>query len=239
MAKLGDFLGGILSNINDARVNSDIQSIKIANEYSKNDLLKHFAVPRMRFDKVEVNIPIAISELVEKNQKIFEPIDNKSFSSKTYQQILKSLSVRRLSKNASNTLRTTIGEQIQLAEARIKSNQVENVLEDFSKNIALKIVELADLIFKDSKRKNLNKDELFQLQNTIAKELQESLKDEIKFSSEKKVLESIEVIVEAHKLREVNPENIIMIKMIVSEHGMEWVDMENINGDVVTKLMPE
>jgi hypothetical protein len=239
MAKLGDFLGGILSGISDARVNSDIQSVKIADEYSKNDLLKHFAVPRMRFDKVEVNVPVAISELIEKSQKIYEPIDNKSFSSKAYQQILKSLLVSSLPNEVSKTLKTTIAEHIHLAEAKIRVNQIENVLEDFSKNIALKIVDLADLIFQGSERKKLNRDELILLQNTITKGLQESLKDEIKLNSENKVLESLEVIVEAHKLHDIKPENIIMIKMTVSEHGMEWVDMENINGDIVTKLMPE
>lgn len=239
MAKLGAFLGGILSSISDARVNSDIQSIKIADEYAKNDLLKHFAVPRMRFDKVEVNVPVAISELIEKSQKVYEPIDNKSFSTKAYQQILKSLLVSSLPSDVSKTLKTTIAEHIHLAEAKIRVNQIENVLEDFSKNIALKIVDLADLIFKDSERKKLNRDELLQLQNTIAKGLQESLRDEIKFNSENKVLESLEVIVESHKLRDVKPENIIMIKMTVTEQAMEWVNMENINGDVVTKLMPE
>lgn len=239
MAKLGAFLGGILSSISDARVNSDIQSVKIADEYAKNDLLKHFAVPRMRFDKVEVNVPVAISELIEKSQKVYEPIDNKSFSSKAYQQILKSLLVSSLPNDVSKTLKTTIAEHIHLTEAKIRVNQIENVLEDFSQNIALKIVDLADVIFKDSERKKLNRDELLQLQNTIDKGLQESLKDEIKFNSENKVLESLEVIVESHKLRDIKPENIIMIKMTVTEQAMEWVNMENINGDVVTKLMPE
>lgn len=239
MAKLGTFLGGILSSISDARVNSDIQSVKIADEYAKNDLLKHFAIPRMRFDKVEVNVPVAICELIEKSRKVYEPIDNKSFSSKAYQQILKSLLVSSLPSDVSKTLKTTISEHIHLAEAKIRVNQIENVLEDFSQNIALKIVDLADLIFKDSERKKLNRDELLQLQNTIAKGLQESLKDEIKLDSENKILEFLDVIVEAHRLRDVKPEHIIMIKMTVTEQGMEWVNMENINGDVVTKLMPE
>jgi len=239
MAKLSDFLGGLVSSISDARVNSDIQSLKIAEEYAKNDLLKHFAVPRMRVDKVELNIPVAIDKLLEKSQKVYEPIDNKSFSAKAYQQILKSLAVNNLSNEVSKTLRTDIAEHIHLLEAKIRVNQIENALEDFSKNIALKVIEFADLIFKEDKRKKLNRDELSKLQSNIVKGLQSSLKDEIKFKSENKVLESLQVIVEADKLREVKPENVIMIKMTVSEQGMEWIKMENIDGEVVTKLMPE
>jgi hypothetical protein len=239
MANLGEFLGALLKSISNARVNSDIQSVKIAEEYAKNDLLKHFAAPSIRVKEVQFEIPVAFNELIEKSQKVYEPIDNKSFSSKAYKQILKSLTLSSLPSDVSKTLKTTIAEHIHLVEAKIRVNQIENVLEDFSKNIALKIVDLADLIFKDSERKKLNRDELLILQNTITKELQESLKDEIKFKSENKVLESLEVIIEADKLREIKPGNLIMIKMTVSEQGMEWVNMENINGDVVTKLMPE
>jgi len=239
MAKLSDFLGGLVSSISDARVNSDIQSLKIAEEYAKNDLLKHFAVPRMRVDKVELNIPVAIDKLLEKSQKVYEPIDNKSFSAKAYQQILKSLAVNNLSNEVSKTLRTDIAEHIHLLEAKIRVNQIENALEDFSKSIALKVINLKDIIFQETKRKPLSKDELSKLQNNIVKGLQASLKDEIKFKSETKVLESLQVIVEADKLREVKPENVIMIKMTISEQGMEWIKMENIDGEVVTKLMPE
>jgi len=35
------------------------------------------------------------------------------------------------------------------------------------------------------------------------------------------------------------PENMIIIKMTVSEQGMEWISMENNKGEIVTKLMPE
>ena len=239
MAKLSEFLGVLVSSISDARVNSDIQSLKIAEEYAKNDLLKHFAVPRMRVDKVELKIPVDIDELLEKKETVYEPIDNKSFSAKAYQQILKSLAVNNLSNEVSKTLRTDIAEHIHLLEAKIRVNQIENALEDFSKNIALKVIEFADLIFKEDKRKKLNRDELSKLQSNIVKGLQSSLKDEIKFKSENKVLESLQVIVEADKLREVKPENVIMIKMTVSEQSMEWIKMENIDGEVVTKLMPE
>jgi len=239
MAKLSEFLGVLVSSISDARVKSDIQSVKIAEEYAKNDLLKHFAVPRMRVDKVELNIPVAIDELLEKKETVYEPIDNKSFSSIAYQQILKCLAVSKLSDEVSKTLRTDIAEHIHLLEAKIRVNQIENALEDFSKSIALKVINLKDIIFQETKRKPLSKDELSKLQNNIVKGLQASLKDEIKFKSETKVLESLQVIVEADKLREVKPENVIMIKMTVSEQGMEWIKMENIDGEVVTKLMPE
>lgn len=239
MAKLSDFLGGLVSSISDARVNSDIQTVKIAEEYAKNDFLKHFAVPRMRVDKVELNIPIAIDKILENNHKVYEPIDNKSFSSKAYQQILTSLGVDKMSDEVSKTLRTDVAEYLNLLEAKLKVNQTENALEDFSKSIALKVMELKDLIFKDPKRKPLTRDEISKLQNNMVNGLLATLKDEIKYKSESKALDSLQVIVEADKLREIKPENIIMIKMTISEQGMEWVKMENSDGEIISKLMPE
>jgi hypothetical protein len=88
MAKLSDFLGRLVSSISDARVNSDMQSVEIAKEYANDELLKHFAVPRMRIDKVEINIPVAIDKLSEGNQEVYKLIDNKRFSSTAYRIIV-------------------------------------------------------------------------------------------------------------------------------------------------------
>ena len=239
MAKLSDFLGGLVSSICDARVKSDIQSVKIAEEYSRDNLLQHFAVPRMRVDKVELNIPVAIDTLFEKMQEIYEPIDSNRFSAKTYQLILKSLEVTTLSKEHLDTLNTTIAENIKLLELKIRVDQIESGLKEVSQNIASKVVGLVNAIYEESERRKLTKLQLSNLKKALVLELQSALKNEIILKSETKVLESLQVIVEADKLREVKPENIIMIKMTISEQGMEWVKMENNKGEVITKLMPE
>lgn len=239
MVKLSDFLGGLVSSISDARVYSDIQSVKIAEEYAKNDLLKHFAIPRMRVDKVEINIPVAVEKLIEKSRNVYEPIDNVKFSSIAYQQILKTLVVTNLPSEISKTLKTSIADNIHLLESKIRLNQTENVLQDFANNVAQKVIESTELIFQGEKRKRTTKGEILNLQGNLANELQSALKDQIKFQTENKDLESIQVIVEADRLREINPQNFIIIKMTVSEQGMEWVKMQNGNGELDTKLMPE
>lgn len=240
MAKLSDFLGGLISGISDARVNSDLQSLKIAENYAKDDLLKHFAVPRMRVVNVELNIPVAIDKLLEKNQKVYEPIDNKSFSTKAYRQILSCLEENKLSNDISRILRTSIAENLQILETKIRVNQVEDSLMDFSNNIALKVIEQVSSIYKGEKKRILeDRKALLNLQNNIDKGLYTSLKDEIKLKTENTILDSLNVIVESDKLREVKPENVIMIKMTLSEQGMEWIKMENNKGEVINKLMPE
>lgn len=226
MAELSRFLGELVSSISYARVQSDIQSVKIAEEYAKNNLLQHFAVPRMRVDKVELNIPVAIDKLLEKENPVYEPIDNIKFSSIAYRKILDILQVKELGILVSRPLRRAIAENIKILEAKIRANKIDNALGDFSKNIASKAV-------------NLTGNDDPTLLEDIIKGLNYSLKDEMKLKSDNPMLDSLYVVVEADKLREIKPENIIMIKMTVSEQGMEWVKMENINKEVITKLMPE
>ena len=69
-------------------------------------------------------------------------------------------------------------------------------------------------------------------------DLQATFKDHLIYK-EIKTLDAVDIIVESDKLREIKPENVIMIKMTLSEQGMEWVTMEDKDGKLVNKLMPE
>lgn len=239
MAKLSDFLGGLVSSFSNARVNADIQSLKIAEEYSKNDLLQHFAVPRMRIQNVELIIPVAVDKLNETRQVTFEPIDNKSFAAKAYHQVLLSLSAGKLPLQASRILRSTIAENVQVLESRIKYNEGDSALEEFSKIIASKVIAEKDSFFLEKNRKPPVEAELVSLHTNIYEALHSNLKSEIKIKSEVNAIESVQVIVEASKLREEKPENVIMIKMVITEEGMLWNKVEKDSGETENKLLPE
>lgn len=238
MADLSEFLGNLVSSISESRVNSDLQSVRIAQQYAKDNLLQHFAVPRMRIENVELTIPIAIDEFETKNvNSTLEPINNATFSSITYQQILKSIAVDKLPSDISRELKSKISDYIKLLEAQINVNQIENSLMNYSKSITEIVISKVFEIYK-AQNKKINKEQLNLIKNDLEKKLQENLKDEIKIKSTTTSNFS-NVIVESSKLREIKSENIIMIKMNISEQGMEWIKMEDKNGEVVSKLMPE
>lgn len=69
MVYLGDYLGQILSEITIARVQADLESVRIAELYANHDLLKHFPVPRVRLGDVDLDIPIIIIEADEPPDK--------------------------------------------------------------------------------------------------------------------------------------------------------------------------
>lgn len=62
MAKLSNVFGAILSEISQARLKADIESIKLAEFYASDPFLKQMPVPRFRLPEISIDIPIAIND---------------------------------------------------------------------------------------------------------------------------------------------------------------------------------
>lgn len=67
MADLGEYLGHLLCEVARARVRADMEAVRIAHEYANDDsqLLRHFAVPRMRLPTLEISLPVRIDRVPE------------------------------------------------------------------------------------------------------------------------------------------------------------------------------
>ena len=65
MVSLGDYIGLLLSELTTARVQADIESVRMAELYSTNKILRNFAVPRVRFQNVEITTPVVIDKTDE------------------------------------------------------------------------------------------------------------------------------------------------------------------------------
>ena len=60
MTNLGDYIGCLLAEISTARMHADMESLRIADLYSGDPLLRHFPVPRFRLPNLTVDSPIAV-----------------------------------------------------------------------------------------------------------------------------------------------------------------------------------
>ncbi|WP_298507726.1 hypothetical protein [uncultured Kordia sp.] len=60
MITLKDYIGKIYKEVTNAKVQSDIETLAIAQEYIQNPMLKHFAVPNIRIKDMELTIPVAV-----------------------------------------------------------------------------------------------------------------------------------------------------------------------------------
>jgi len=234
MPKLNDYIGSLVSSITNARVMSDIQTVKVAEEYAKHKLLKHFSIPRMRIDDIEMTIPIALDEINEKIETEYEPIENTKFNAIVYKELVNNLGLTKLPSKISQNLRTEIAKQTQTLEHNIRITKDLSFLKIYSK-------ELTSLVLNLEKEIQSPKVELKRKINLedMPKYLEKILSQEINITSQRKTIEDLNVIVEAHKLREQKPENIIYIKLKISEDGMEWNRTENNEGEIESKLLPE
>ncbi len=226
MTKLEDYIGGLVASLTSARVLSDMQTVKVAEQYNNHDLLRHFAVPRMRLDEVELTVPVAMDK-VEQPEGEAAAFDNTAFNSKVYQELLTYYGLNSLPNDLSQKVRSEIAALTRKLEDSI-TGQGTYTLAKYVEELQL----VARIIEEEMKERINRIEEEFRVyfERELAAALVTMNDDE---------LAELCVIVESHKLREIAPENLIYIKIKVNEEGMEWDRLEDSDGNVQSRLLPE
>lgn len=231
MAKLHEYIGGLFSSITNARVMSDLQTIKVAEEYAKHNLLSTFSVPRMRIDEIEMTIPVAISDVEEKVVKSkIQPIDGTKLGAIVQKEISANINPSAISPQILTQIQTDITKRSQLLEQSLKESRGKEALNDYVKDIT-------ESFLRTLKSNRIDATNVMS-QDKLEKLLDAVLQREVKVTEERQ-LGDLNVIVEGHKLKEQKPESIMYIKVKISEEGMEWNRTENNDGNVDSKLIPE
>lgn len=234
MPNLNEYLGSIVSSISNARVLSDLQTVKIAEQYANHNLLKHFSIPRMRIDDIEMTIPIGMNRIKNEETQTIEPIDYNELTSAIYNDILATLRISRLTANVASLFQNEINEKCNALIKNITTQNYKELVLKYSKA-------LGEICFGIAKEHNLIKKTVkIQITPTIlAQNIEKNIISKVIINNEASALENLNVIVEANQLRELAPESLIYIKMKISEDGMEWNYAENSKGEIVSKLIPE
>ncbi len=60
MPNLGDYLGQLLSELSIARMQADLETVRLAELYAMHPLLRTMPVPHMRLPDVDLEIPVLI-----------------------------------------------------------------------------------------------------------------------------------------------------------------------------------
>lgn len=63
MPALGEYLGALLAEITNARLQADLESARIAQLYASHPLLEHMPVPRFRLPHVVLDLPVAVEKM--------------------------------------------------------------------------------------------------------------------------------------------------------------------------------
>jgi len=72
MITLGEYMSFIYGEMTRARQQADATSIEIAKSYAKDELLRHFSVPRFRIPEMELTIPVLVADANYDNAYAFK-----------------------------------------------------------------------------------------------------------------------------------------------------------------------
>ncbi|TXH73731.1 MAG: hypothetical protein E6Q88_05040 [Lysobacteraceae bacterium] len=234
MPTLNEYLGGLFNSISNARVMSDIQTVQIAEQYAKHELLRHFPVPRMRIGDIELTVPVAIQGLGQRADYQLDPIGNDRFRLGVYKTICTSIGAAELPLLASNELNIVLTDRTTALVETLRAEFSETTFRNFAVEVTDRFALIAERygLFKDSSVIDFRRD------HTIESILKYAM-TQVQGVAEKPVLDFLQVVAETHLLREQRPEDLIRLRIVVGESGMEWQTLEHSDGTIARKLLPE
>lgn len=234
MPKLKEYLGGLVSSLAQGRVLADLQTVNIAKAYASDPLLKHFAIPRMRIEDVEITVPFALESTTRSQRRIFQGLDSAAFNQRSFELVTAAIGVTEITGDVERQLRGEIVEKALTMEQELYRTDDQEPLNSYVSALLISFAQTAEKakLLRPAATKKLN---LAELQTKIV----EDLKDRLRYRIDDAELMDLEVVAESSKLQEQKPSNLIVIKMKISESGMEWHQIEGPDGKTESKLLPE
>ena len=232
MTHLGDYLGHILTEITNARVHADLESVRLAELYASHPLLKYMPVPHFRLPTLTLDIPVIIKEMEPEKKETQTPDQVLEEMKKRFNEFL----VPYL-KNTGIKLEKKTIEKISLAlEKKSVSLKPTPKLPLSTTHITDEFVNSVIQTLRESHTQKeiiLEKGRLDQ----IAEELKRS-----SYADLSNIVQSpprLSVLVTTAELREAGPsDRLTYVHLTVSESGVEWTTTES-EGKTQSRLVPE
>ena len=228
MPKLSDYLGQVVSSIATARMQSDMESIRLADHYASHPLLKHFSVPRFRVMNVKLDMPVAIHDIDDfvggrhGTQRAHVAMDS--------QPVLNTLDAEldgagiMLDAPARERIEKAVRAQAATVQrVNVLSTSTTHLVDAVSNTVRKELAAAPDLTERDR--------EAFLARFTdTARSRMLTLHPDPK---------DINVIVNNADLRDIGPPELMTrIQVTLTEEGMEWKQIES-GGEALSRLRPE
>ena len=232
MPYLGDYLGQLLSEITIARVQADLEAMRVAEWYASHPLLKHLPVPRFRLPTVTMDVPVLIKEMEEPKPDesprggVSLPILHENFD-RILNQHLKRHRIK-----ISDTEKARLNRALEETITRLHQPEYVSVS---TTNTADELVSTAMKILTNLEREA----------GVIEPEHYEKFSDELKSAVRMEFLNlrtappRLHVLVTTAELREAGPQELLAhLHLAISEEAVEWTVIES-QGRTYNKLIPE
>jgi hypothetical protein len=229
---LEEYLGGVFASLTQARMMADAQAVSAAETYARHDLLRHFAVPHLRFGDVELTIPVAIESVGPVPAPGgLDAATRKQLRAAIFETVARLLGLPALPDPAVALIGPAVDARMDRLAAGDAAQPLQTRLASFARELAGDLIKLLAQLDLPVRRR-LEREALEQALNDLAAKL-------FKEAPPAPGLGGLQVIAESHRLREQRPSDVIVIKMSIREEGMEWQTMEMSDGRTERKLLPE
>ena len=227
MPALSDYIGALLAEITNARLQADLESARIAELYALHPLLQHMPIPRFRLPNVILDLPVAVEKLEPASGSKLHPPDLRAMRSKIdgiIEQKLKQLKLE----VPSNLRDPLTGDLDRLFKELTRVGRL-------SPSEALMASDEAVTSAMEAIRAS-NKEH-----STVDASVESSLQRQFSAEFLKLQLAStrVQVLVETTQLKELAPPaTVTRIRLTISEEGVEWTQSNPEDSSSKT-LLPE
>ena len=240
MITLKDYIGKIYKEVTNAKVQSDIETLAIAQEYVQNPMLKHFSVPNIRIKNMELTIPVAVDK-TESVARDYEEREIKDVYMNAFESTY--LSFRPTKTDFFDSIKLDLSKKAELAaadatpqlqQARIEDEQAQQPT-SYTASIGLKYTEALRRIAS-----NFAVEAYAYVDGDIPREEFDPIitkKIEAALVPKSPAIEELPVIVETQRLKEISdPASMIMIKVNIMDDAMEWTTDVDADGNAIQVL---
>jgi hypothetical protein len=227
MPYLGDYLGHLLAEVTIARVQADLEAVRVAELYASHPLLKNMPVPHFRLPTMTLDVPVAVKEMEEAKP-------GTSPRGGVDLPVLRERFARILDQN------------LERAEIKLSSRERENLDQELDRSLS----RVVSIPYVSASATHVADD----LVSTTIKALQgpsveapklEKLTSELGAAARKELASTrsapprLMVLVTTAELREAGPRELLaQLHLSISEEALEWSVTES-QGQSRTRLAPE
>ena len=229
MPYLGDFIGHLLSEITMARVQADLEAVRLAEMYASHPLLRHMPVPRFRLPTVTLNVPVVIKDMEEAKPgdsprgDVPLPVVRERFTK------LLDLHLERAGIKLSDPERSALDQTL----AKLTSTPARPPY------VSVSIMHLGDELVQAAMKAVGNSER--RVESSELEKLADELKTVVhkEFSNLRTAPPRLSVLVTTAELRESGPQELFaQLHLSISEEAFEWSVVES-QGKTSARLVPE
>lgn len=232
MPLLGDYLGHLLSEITLARVQADLEAVRVAELYASHPHLKSMPVPRFRLPTITLDVPVSIQGMEQAKPgdsprgAVSIPRLREHFVKLLDQHLLRS------NRELSDAERAQLDKAL---DASLVNAGVPDYLSISPMLVADELVTVTATVLGESAPKKSTNDSA--LNGNFFNDLRNSARLEL--LNLWAAPPRLQVLVTTAELREAGPRELLaQLRLSISEEAFEW-SMGDSQGKQISKLVPE